>query len=138
MIRQHIYLPAYDWDVWAYYDADCTNTEEIIARLQHIGAEGGNLFRAVTNMGECQLDTGFTYSLYNASVVVLSKTSSADEFASTYDHEKGHLVRHISKALGFDPYSEAEQYLAGEISRRMFPVAKHFLCEHCRKEISNQ
>lgn len=137
MIRQHIYMPAYDWDIYVYYDADCSNTEEIVKKLQSLGAEGANLYRAVRNMDECQLDTGFTHSVYNASVVVVSKTSSADEFASTYDHEKGHLVRHISKSLGFDPYGEAEQYLAGEVSRRMYPVAKHFLCEHCREYVTN-
>ena len=59
-------------------------------------------------------------------------TTSADEFANTYDHEKGHLVRHISQHLGLEPYGEQEQYIAGYVSQQMFSVAKSFLCEHCR------
>ena len=53
--------------------------------------------------------------------------------ANTYDHEKGHLVRHISQHLGLEPYGEQEQYIAGYISQQMFSVAKSFLCEHCRQ-----
>ena len=66
--------------------------------------------------------------------VVIGLTTSADEFANTYDHEKGHLVRHISQNLGLEPYGEQEQYIAGYVSQQMFRVAKSFLCEHCRKD----
>lgn len=45
----------------------------------------------------------------------------------------GHLCRHISKAFGIDPYGEEAQYLSGYVGQKMFPVAKKFLCEHCRK-----
>ena len=31
-------------------------------------------------------------------------------------------------------YGEEVQYLSGEIGRRMFPVAKRFLCDECRKK----
>ncbi len=67
--------------------------------------------------------------------MVIALTSSPAQFQNSLDHEKGHLCRHISRAFGIDPYSEEEQYLAGEIGQSMFPVAKRFLCEHCRKEL---
>lgn len=54
-------------------------------------------------------------------------------FQNSWDHEKGHLCRHISKAFGIDPYGEEAQYLSGYVGQKMFPVAKKFLCEHCRK-----
>lgn len=50
---------------------------------------------------------------------------------------KGHLCRHISKAFGIDPYGEEAQYLSGYVGQKMFPVAKKFLCEHCRKGMEN-
>lgn len=50
---------------------------------------------------------------------------------------KGHLCRHISKAFGIDPYGEEAQYLSGYVGQKMFPVAKKFLCEHCRKGLEN-
>lgn len=82
---------------------------------------------------------GFTYSNIErrASLVLIGITDSADEFQDTYDHEKGHLVMHISKALGIDPYSEEYQYLAGTIGKTMFKEAHKLLCENCRKHISN-
>jgi hypothetical protein len=39
---------------------------------------------------------------------------------------------HICHELNIDPFSEEFQYLVGEIGLLMFPVAKRFLCEHCR------
>ena len=36
---------------------------------------------------------------------------------------------------GIDPYGEQQQYLSGEIGQRMFPVARRFLCEHCRSKL---
>ena len=62
-----------------------------------------------------------------------SLTSTPEEFQNSWDHEKGHLCRHISKAFGIDPYGEEAQYLSGYVGQKMFPVAKKFLCEHCRK-----
>ena len=54
---------------------------------------------------------------------------------ASFDHEKWHLVMHISSALSIDPYSEEYQYLAGEVGKRMFKVAKKFLCDHCKQYI---
>ena len=70
-----------------------------------------------------------------ASLMLIGKTDSSDEFQDTFDHERGHLVMHISGALGLDPYSEEYQYLAGEAGKRMFKVAKKFLCDHCKQYI---
>ena len=41
---------------------------------------------------------------------------------------------HISGTSDIDVFSEEFEYLTGEIGQSMFPYAKHFLCEHCRKE----
>ncbi len=99
--------------------------------------------RAVEAVAErvCGLQTngGFTYTLAPecVSVVVTARTTTADEFANTYDHEKGHLVRHIAKSCRMEPYSEREQYLAGEVAQRMFPHARRYLCDHCRATTEN-
>ena len=44
--------------------------------------------------------------------MVISLTSTPEEFQNSWDHEKGHLCRHISKAFGIDPYGEEAQYLS--------------------------
>ena len=37
--------------------------------------------------------------------------------------------------FGIDPYGEEAQYLSGYVGQKMFPVAKKFLCEHCRRSL---
>ena len=77
-----------------------------------------------------------TISSYkDTAVMVISRTSSPEQFQDSWDHEKGHLVKHIAEAFVLDPFGEKVEYLAGYIGRAMFPVAKRFLCEHCRKEL---
>ena len=57
-----------------------------------------------------------------------------------------HLTRHIEQANGIDPYGEEAAngidpygeeaaYLAGSVGQKMFPVARKFICEHCRKHL---
>ena len=96
---------------------------------------GDSLKRAYRNLTEGRMNTGLTYSDYRRreTVMVISLTSTPEEFQNSWDHEKGHLCRHISKAFGIDPYGEEAQYLSGYVGQKMFPVAKKFLCEHCRK-----
>jgi len=45
----------------------------------------------------------------------MGPTTSAEEFANTYDHEKNHLIAHIGKANNLDMYGESTAYLSGEI-----------------------
>ena len=67
--------------------------------------------------------------------MLISPTTSASEFQSTFDHEKGHLVMHIAEVEGIDVHGEEYQYLAGEVGRRMFKVAKRFMCDTCRNDV---
>lgn len=105
--------------------SECLEADDISDRVVEAVAE---------RVRGLQTNGGFTYTLASecVSVVVTGRTTSADEFANTYDHEKGHLVRHIAKACAIEPYSEREQYLAGEVAQRMFPHARRYLCDHCR------
>jgi len=68
-------------------------------------------------------------------VLVISGTSTPRQFMDSFIHEVRHLERHMEQACGIDPYSEEAAYLAGHIGGLMFPVARKFLCGHCRKEL---
>lgn len=137
MIRQDIYLERYDWHVRIYYAATTYWVERIVRDLRLIGCRGSDLAEARRNLSAGRLDTGLTYSNYRrrATVMVIALTSSPAEFFNSLEHEKGHLCRHISGACHLDPYGEAAQYLSGEVGQKMFPVARRFLCEHCREEM---
>lgn len=137
MIVQDIILPEYRWRVRVYYAVTAYWTDDIMRDLADIGCHGSELRRAGVSLMRGGLDTGLTYSnrRTHESVMVIGLTSSAAQFQNSLDHEKGHLVKHISLAFGLDPYGEEQQYLSGEIGQRMFPVARRFLCEHCRRDL---
>lgn len=137
MIVHDIYLPEYDWHCKVFYSVTTYWVDDILSELQRIGCVGKSLKKAYKNLVAGKLNTGLTYSnkKRGESVMVIAKTSSAEEFAHSYDHEKGHLAKHIALAYGINPYGEEFQYMSGDIAKRMFPVAKKFMCECCRKKL---
>lgn len=62
-------------------------------------------------------------------------SASPAEFLNSWLHEMRHLTRHIEQANGIDPYGEESAYLAGSVGQKMFPVARKFICKHCRKHL---
>ena len=136
MIRQRIYLDKYDWLVYAYYSVGHYYTQEIISRLVRIGCNGKNLARAYANLSAGELDTGLTYSSgeKRTSVMVISNTSSAEEFFNSLLHEMRHLEEHICEASGIEPYGEPVAYLVGDLAREIYPTVGKLLCNCCRKE----
>lgn len=135
MIRQEIYIPKYDWRVRIYYAVTTYWTERIANDLWDIGCRGDSLAKAVRNLRSGDLNTGITYSNFREreTVMVISRTSSPEEFLNSWEHEKKHLARHIEQAYGIDPFGEEAAYLEGTIAQKMFPVARKFICEHCRE-----
>lgn len=136
MITQRFYMPSCEWYVVVLYDVSPQDVSDIYDTLVEAGCSGTVLRSAVKNVKAGVKNSGFTYSNIDEciSVVVIGETTSAEQFANTYDHEKGHLVRHISQTIGIEPHSEEEQYIAGEVGQTMFKVAKRFMCDECRRQ----
>lgn len=137
MIVQDIYIEKYDWCVKIYYAVSTYLVKHILQDLRAIGCNGRELEKAERNLSAGNLNTGLTYSDFNGhnSVMVISLTSTPAQFLNSWLHEMRHLSRHIEQACGISPYGEEAAYLAGDIGQRMFPVAKKFICEHCRKDL---
>lgn len=137
MITQEFYISSYKWYVKVYYAVTTYWVSRILKDLRSIGCHGKELEKAERNLSAGVLNTGLTYSDFNGhnSVMVISLTSTPDEFLNSWLHEMRHLSRHIELAYGISPYGEEAAYLAGDIGQRMFPVAKNFICEHCRKKL---
>lgn len=135
MIRQEIYIPKYDWRVRIYYAVTTYWAGRILSDMERIGCRGSGLAKAWRNLRSGDLNTGLTYSNFQTgeTVMVISLTSSPEEFLNSWEHEKKHLARHIEQAYGIDPFGEEAAYLEGTIAQKMFPVAKRFICEHCRE-----
>lgn len=137
MIVQDIYLEKYDWSIRVYYAVNEYFISNILIDLLEMDCDEESFFKIKRLMESEANNIGFTYTNteMRASLMLIGITDSSEEFQDTFDHEKGHLVMHISSALGIDPYSEDYQYLAGEVGKRMFKIAKKFLCDHCRQYI---
>lgn len=137
MIIQNIYLEDWDWHVTVYYAVDSYYSGEILDELYSIGCSISDLIEAEKLFENNKYNFGLTHSSFRDrySVVVIGLTTSPEEFQNTFDHEKGHLAMHISDACNIDPYSEEYQYLTGEVGKKLFRIAKRFLCEHCRKKL---
>ena len=137
MIKQNFYLEDWDWYVTVYYAVDTLYMDDILGELEEIGCTEKKLDEIAESLLKQRYNTGLTYSNLKGrcSVIVIGLTSSPAEFQNTFDHEKGHLAMHICERDGIDPFSEEYQYLTGEIGRAMFPVAKNFLCVHCRVKL---
>lgn len=134
MIKQNFYLEDWDWYVTVYYAVDTFYMDDILGNLEEIGCSEKKIDEIAESLVKHQYNTGLTYSNLRGrcSVMVIGLTSTPAQFQNTFDHEKGHLAMHICEVDGIDPFSEEYQYLTGDIGQSMFPVAKRFLCEHCR------
>ena len=137
LLGQEFYLHDYDWNVKVFYVIDNVPIEYIIEELQAIGCSDIDLDEVFKNLEDNSKNRGVTYSNTSAheSIIVIGETSCPAEFQNSFDHEKHHLAVHIAKFFNLDPYGEEIAYLVGDIGLQMFPVAKRFLCEHCREKM---
>lgn len=135
MIRQDVYLERWDWYVIVYYAVDTYYMDEILEELEMIGCTYADEIEE--DLTQHPYNNGLTYSNMRrrVSLVVIGLTETPDEFQNTYDHEKGHLAMHIAEEDRMDVFGEEFQYLTGEIGKQTFPIAKRFMCEHCRKDL---
>lgn len=134
MIRQEIYIRRYDWRVVVYYDSHWEDAPTILRELDRYGVDDRTYYRAAQNLNGGLPDTGLTYTdkTRRLSVMVLSHTSSKEEFANTLVHEIIHFAEHIAEALGMDYEGEAIAYVGGELARSMHPVAARLMCPTCK------
>ena len=135
MLVQHFILEQYNWSIKVYYAVDRYYVEDILKDLDDLNISNYEYLKVKQSLYKEEVNAGFTYTDYNkkASIIVIGLTTSAAEFQNTFDHEKGHVAMHISEYYHINPYSEAFQYLAGDIGKKMFPYAKSFLCDWCRE-----
>ena len=137
ILAQEFYLDDFYWRVKAFYVVDTVPIDYILKELSKIGCNDEDLDAAEILLSNKSKDKGLTYSNLEEreSIIVIGETSCPAEFQHTFDHEKIHLAMHIGKYFDIDPYSEELAYLVGDIGLEMFPIAKKFLCEHCREEL---
>lgn len=138
MIKQQIHIDRAKWDVTILYFVTHYDADKVLRIMQDYISSIEGWCWALDTVGNLQYNDACTISKFEdrKSLIVFAPTTSADEFAESLSHEIGHLVRHLSQSMNLDPYGEQEQYLVGEVTRKMFKISKRFLCEHCRESVA--
>jgi len=137
MLCQEFQLKNWNWKVRIFYVVDFIPIDYIIEELKGIGCNQKDIDGAIDVLNSGKPNKGITFSndIKRESITVIGETSCPAEFNDSYAHEKFHLAMHIAKEDNIDPFGEELAYLVGEIAFQTFPIAKQFLCEHCREEM---
>ena len=137
ILAQEFTLTKWDWRVRVFYVVDLIPIDFIIEELYGIGCTERDIDNAVKVLDNGKDNRGITFSNdeERESVIVIGETSCPAQFSNSFDHEKLHLAMHIARVDDIDPFGEELAYLAGEIGLQTFPIAKRFLCEHCREDL---
>ena len=134
MFIQDLYLKRANWSVRIYHAVDAMYADEIVDDLISIGCRGEDLIDAKNHLWRGLPDQGLTFSNPGGqTVMVIGFTTNGSEYWNTLDHERLHLLQHIAKFRGINPYGEQIAYISGEFSREVYKCAKHLLCDCCRK-----
>ena len=137
LLGQEFTLKQWDWRVRVFYVVDLIPIDFIIEELYGIGCSKEDVQSAIYVLDSGDDNRGITFSndQKRESIIVIGETTCPAQFSNSFDHEKLHLAMHIARTDDIDPFSEELAYLVGEIGLQTFPVAKRFLCEHCREEM---
>lgn len=134
MVYQTFSIPSLGWAVKVFYEVGRNDADRVMRTLDAMGFGGQDLTRAERVLRRARPNTGFTISSSDlkCSVVVMCVTTSAEQFANTFDHEKRHLTIYIADGCGIDVHGEEYACLAGAIAQKMFGVGRRFMCDCCR------
>ena len=137
MIRVEVYIPKWNYLVHCFFEVSIEYMDDIMALLLGMNIEPDNARRIHSILSRNELNTGFCYTneIIREAVIVISKTSSAEEFVNSFSHEVYHLASFIGKQFNLDPVGEDNAYLVGEITNDVFPYIKHLMCDCCRRKI---
>lgn len=132
MVQTGFWLGDRDW--WIMASLDVSTTEDLRDVYESLLSVGCPDYKArEVCMTLSQPDKGYTLTDYDGkySLMFVSRATDASQMYDSIDHEKKHVVEHISSYFGVDPKSEEAAYLAGELGRLIFPAAVYVICPIC-------
>lgn len=135
MIQTGFYLGDGAWWVMANFDIATTkDLSDVYRALMSVGCPDYKVREICMVLS--RPDNGYTYTDYDGrfSLMFASKGTSVDELYDTIDHEKKHVIEHISTYFDVDPKSEDAAYLAGELGKQLFPAIAMAVCPRCHHE----
>lgn len=133
MFIQDLYLSSARWCVRIYHAVNDIFSDEILDDLIDMGLSGRALTEAKQHLWSGMPNQGLTFSRKGRTVMVIGFTSDGGNYWNTIDHERMHLLQHISKERGIDPYGEDIAYISGEFTQKVYECARHLLC-NCERD----
>ena len=132
MITRTIHIKG--WKAHFYFSIHDYWKDEILNKLQHLGASKKILRKVSINMSKNKMNTGFTFSKPNKreSIVVIGRSSDGGEFLNSCTHEIRHLVDDIAKEYRMEICGEEVAYLTGDIINLIADIVCKFSCNCCR------
>lgn len=134
MVQTGFWLGDRDWWVMASFDVSTTeDLRDVYESLLSVGCPDHKARKVCMTLS--QPNSGYTLTDYDGrySLVFIGRATSPEQMYDSIDHEKKHVVEHISSYYGIDPKSEEAAYLAGELGRLIFPAAAYVICPKCHR-----
>lgn len=134
MIKQGFHIGNRKWWVMVYYDVRTPeDLRKVEGALMASGYSPEKIKMAIENISGW--NGGYTLTDFNnhTSIIVIGKTTSAEEMFDSIVHEMKHLAEHVGEYYGVDSREELSAYLQGEVGRKMWPAAAMVLCPKCNK-----
>lgn len=133
MMAFNVYLSRYDWLVRVYVRVTHIDADSVLDSLRSIGCAGTDLRRCSSMLRRPSLNSGICYSnkQERISVMVITRTSSPEEFYNSSVHEIAHLATHIAQRDGISLQGEEICYLQGDFAAKIYPKVKNLLCCEC-------
>jgi hypothetical protein len=134
MIQTGFHIGNKDW--WIMATLDISDREDLRDVYESLLSVGVPDFKArEVCMVLSQPNRGYTLTDYDGkySLMFISRATSPSQMYDSIDHEKKHVVEHISTYYGVEPKSEEAAYLSGELGRLLFPAAAYVICPHCNQ-----
>ena len=140
MIRWELHLKTIDWHVTVMYAVTCYNIGAVVRAMHDAGASDANIKNERRLIESRKLNQGLTYSNPSTreSVMVVALAESAEQYANSIAHERGHLVAQLTDILGLDWRGEDPCYMAGELAQKMYDVDSQLVCPHCLWRIKSR
>ena len=132
MIQTGFWLGDRGW--WVMAQIDVSTTEDLRDVYESLLSVSCPDYKArEVCMTLSQPNKGYTLTDYEGkySLMFVSRTTDASQMYDSIDHEKKHVVEHVSNYYDVDPKSEEAAYLAGELGRLIFPAAAYVICPKC-------
>lgn len=115
------------------YNVEPVDVSCVVGFLYSNGIDSDTVHAAADNIicSRRNFGTTITDSENRKTIIIIGASTSAEQFADTWQHEIFHSTIHLSDSLDIDLRSERSAYIAGEIAKITSVVASNYMCRKC-------